>query len=155
MSFDGDTDRLATTDGLLAELGEAGYIWTAVGETAFDGVFPNKDAAESVVRGIATVDEDGGETWHVVDEGHVDFMFGPILDADFVGAFWNSGFAIDFDTFNVVGRHVGGEASVGVLEGVGELGAVDVHAADGVAGTGRVASDGDLQHGVFSLEVIS
>ena len=143
---DGDADGFATTDGLLAELGEAGHIGTAVGETAFDGVFAHKDAAESVVRGVATVDEDGGETWHVVDEGHVDVMFGPILYADFVGAFGDGGAAIDFDAFNVVGRHVGGETAVGVFEGVGELGAIDVHAADGVAGTGRVASDGDLQH---------
>jgi len=95
--LNGDADWFALTDGCLAELGEAGHIGSAVGETAFDGVFPNKDAAKSVVRGVATVDEDGGEAWHVVDEGHVDFMFGPILDADFVGAFWNSGFAIDFD----------------------------------------------------------
>ena len=74
MLFDGDADGFATTDGILAELGEAGHIGTAVGETAFDGVFPNKDAAEGVVRGVATVDEDGGEAWHVVDEGHVDFV---------------------------------------------------------------------------------
>ena len=144
--MDGDADGFATTDGLLAELSEAGHIGSAVSETAFDGVFTDKDAAEGVVRRVATVDEDGGEAWHVVDEGHVDFMFGPILDADFVGAFGDGCAAIDFDTGDVVGRHVGGEASVGVFEGVGELGAVDVQTADGVAGTGRVASDGDL-HG--------
>ena len=79
MSFDGDKDRLATTNGIPAELREACHIGSAVGETAFDGVFPNKDAAEGVFRSVATVDEDGGETWHVVDEGNVDFVLLPVL----------------------------------------------------------------------------